>query len=264
MKKTSVVYCAIIVLFLAITNGAGAAPSGVLSGKWITKENGPMTGGQVLLFNVATGPAPASNKFLRIPDAGAAIDSEGKFSAGVPAGKYYLVMRKRLDPTSAGPPQEGDPQYYARLENGKPRAYTVKNGKTTDIGTVTVAEPFRREPLVTTNGLTGIEGTVTDDQGQPVAKVRAFAYSSPEMKGRPLYASAETGADGKYFLNVTKKGTYYLKVRTHYGGGKPEDGEFMGIYGKHGSPDTVTVESGKIRKEMDIQVTKMNIKRKKE
>lgn len=264
MKKFTVGFCVVVMLLYSASCIAGAALNGRITGRWITRAHGPMTGGQVLLFNAAAGPPPASNKFLRIPDAGVAIDGEGKFSAEVPAGRYYLVMRKRVDPTSAGPPQEGDPQFYARLKNGKPRAYTVKAGKTTDVGTITKAVPYRKEKQVEMDGLTGIEGTVTDDRGLPVAGVRVFAYGTPEVQGRPLYASDLTGADGKYFLNVTQKGTYYLKVRTHYGGGMPENGEFMGVYGELDSPVAVAVEDGKIRKGTDIQGTKLSIKRKKE
>lgn len=254
----------VIVLFLLFGVGANcfAAESqqGRLSGKWITKDKGPMSGAQVLLFNAANGPAPSSNKHLRIPDAGAAVDSKGRFSVELPAGKYYLVMRKRVNPESAGPPEEGDPQYYARLKNGQPKAFVVKAGKTTNIGTVAVAVPFKKEKPISTEGLTGIEGTVTDENRAPVAGVRVLAYDSPGMMGRPLYASDKTGADGRYFLTVTGKGTYYLKVRTHYGGGKPAEGEFMGSYGKPGTPGAVAVEKGKISKDIDIQGGKFSEK----
>lgn len=252
MKKSVLGGCIFILLFMAVISFADTG-DGVLKGIWKTSALGPMIGGQVLLFNSATGPPPSSNKYLRLPDAGTSIDSEGKFSVKVPAGEYYLVMRKRMNQNIAGPPQEGDLQYYARLKNGNAIAYKVTAGQAMDVGTVTVAEPFRKEKPVAMDGLTGIAGTVTDDQGLPVAGVRVFAYDSPKMQGKPLYASAETGADGKYFLNVLQKGTYYLKVRTHYGGGKPTDGEFMGSYGKPGAPAVVDVETGKVMKGIDIQ-----------
>ncbi len=242
----------------------GADSQGTLSGKWITKAHGPMTGGQVLLFNAAKGPAPASNRFLRLPDAGVQIDDTGKFLVELPPGKYYLVMRKRANQDGAGPPVEGDPQYYARLKNGDPKTFTVKVGKKTNIGTITEAVPFRREKAVVKNGMTGIEGTVMDEQGKPVAGVRVFVYESAGMLGMPRYASDQTGGDGRYFLNLTAGGTYFLKIRTHYGGGKPAEGEFMGSYGKSGEPDSVVVETGKIIKGVDIQATRFTSKRKEE
>lgn len=244
----------LIIVLTATICAASVGGEGSISGKWITKEQGPMTGAQVLLFNAASGPPPSSKKFLRIPDAGTAVDSEGKFSTKVPVGKYYLVMRKRVNPESAGPPENGDPQYYARLKNGQPKTFVVKSGKTTNVGTITTFEPFKREKTIAKEGMTGIEGTVTDDQGLPVVGIRVFAYSSPRVQGRPLYASDETGADGKYFLNVIQGGSYYLNVRTHYGGGKPADGEFMG---DEKAPDAVVVEKGKIKTGIDIKVTRL-------
>ena len=259
MKKTVLGECIFILLFMVVICFADTG-EGSLKGTWKTPSHGPMTGGQVLLFNAATGPPPSSGKYLRLPDAGTSVDSEGKFSVKVPAGEYYLVMRKRVGQNTAGPPQEGDLQYYARHKDGNAIAYKVTTGQAVDVGTVTLAEPFKKKNVVIMDGLTGIAGTVTDDQGLPVAGVRVFAYDSPKMQGKPLYASAETGADGKYFLNLMLSGTYYLKARTHYGGGKPTDGEFMGGYGKPGTPDVVTVEVGKVKKNIDIQGTKFRIK----
>ena len=252
-----VVFNLFLLFCTAVFCFAAEGERGTLSGKWITKDQGPMAGGQVLLFNAASGPPPSSSKHLRIPDAGTAIDREGKFSVKIPAGNYYLVMRNRVNPESAGPPEEGDPQYYARLKNGQPKTFVVKAGKSTNIGTVTVAVPFKKEKLTSTEGLTGIEGTVTENAA-PVAGARVLAYNSPAMQGRPLYASDKTGADGRYFLSVTKPGTYYLKARTHYGGGKPVDGELMGGYGTSENPGSVTVENGKISKGIDISVQKFS------
>jgi len=246
--------CICLFLILSASTGLVAGSTGTITGKWITKDMGPMIGAQVLLFNAASGPAPSSNKHLRIPDAGVAIDSEGGFSAEIPAGKYFLVMRKRANPESAGPPENGDPQYYARLKNGQPKTFVVKSGKTTNIGTITKFEVFKREKTIAKEGMTGIEGTVTDDQGLPVVGIRVLAYSSPRVQGRPLYASDETGGDGKYFLNVIQGGSYYLNVRTHYGGGKPADGEFMG---NEKEPDAVVVEKGKIQKGIDLKVKRL-------
>ncbi|WP_236685630.1 carboxypeptidase-like regulatory domain-containing protein [Geobacter pickeringii] len=251
-----------LMVFLgSVPFGFAGEGTGIITGKWITNQYGPMTGGQVLLFDAAKGPAPASKKYLRLPDAGTAIDNDGKFSAEVPAGRYYLVMRRRGDQTSAGPPVEGEPQYYARMKNGEPRLYTVKSGKTTNIGTIAEVYPYRREKTVVQEGMTGIEGAIVDEQGKPVAGVRVFAYEFAGMQGMPRYASDETGADGKYVLLLTRKGAYFLKARTHYGGGKPQEGEFMGTYGPRGAPGPVAVENGKMSRGIDIQVTRFKQQR---
>ena len=215
-----------------------------------------MTGAQVLLFNMAVGPPPASDKYLRIPDVTTTIDSDGKFSVAVAAGKYYLVMRKRADENTVGPPQDGDLQFYSRDKKGAARHFLVKAGMKTDIGTITESTVFQKKPSLHEKGMTAIEGTVTDEQGLPVEGVRVFVYVSPEMKGKPQYASEGTGKDGKYLINVYEKGTYYLKARSHYGGGKPSEGEFLGGYGKPAAPEVVQVKKGKIRSGVDIK-TKM-------
>lgn len=263
MLKRIIILTFFLLFFTATLSTAAEPRQGIITGKWITKAYGPMNGGQVILFNVANGPAPGSNNnsLLRPPDAGVQIDEKGKFSTEVPAGNYYLIMRKRLNPDSAGQTEEGDHWYYARLKDGKPRTYTVKARKTTNIGTITEMAPFRKMKLVTTEGLTGIKGTVIDEQGQPVAGVRVFAYDFPGMLGRPLFASDQTSEDGKYFLNVSQQGTYYLKVRTHYGGGKPLNGELMGTYEKSETQGSVAVEKGEISSGIDIVVSKFVDKR---
>lgn len=255
-------FCLLLMLFSTLTCFAAEPKPGTITGKWITKAHGPMTGGQVLLFNTAKGPAPASSKFLRLPDAGVQIDEKGVFVAELPPGRYYLVMRKRANQDSAGPPEEGDPQYYARLKNGDPKTFTVKPGKKTNIGTITEATPFKREKTAARAGMTGIEGTVTDDQGKPLAGLRVFVYQSAGMLGMPRYASDQTGEDGRYFLSLTAGGTYFLKARTHYGGGRPDEGEYMGSYGKAGEPGSVVVEKGQIVKGIDIRTTRFSSKRK--
>lgn len=262
MFTRNIILTFFLLLFTATLSSAAAPKPGIITGKWITKTHGPMTGAQVLLFNTAKGPAPASSKFLRLPDAGVQIDEKGAFAAELPPGKYYLVMRKRANQDSAGPPEEGDPQYYARLKNGDPKTFTVKAGKKTNIGTIMEATPFRREKTVARAGMTGIEGTVTDDQGKPLAGLRVFVYQSAGMLGMPRYASDQTGEDGRYFLSLTSGGTYFLKARTHYGGGKPDEGEYMGSYSKSGEPGSVVVEKGQIIKGIDIQTTRFSSKRK--
>lgn len=251
----------LLMLFCSLPCFAAEGGKGQVVGKWITKQYGPMVDGQVLLFNAANGPAPSASRFLRLPDAGAPVDEEGKFSIELPAGKYYLVMRKKADPASAGPPEDGDPQYYARQKNGQAKLFKVKPGKTLNLGTITTFEPYKREKVALKPGMTGIEGMVTDEDGKPVAGVRVFAYESPGMIGMPRYASDKTGPDGRFLLSLTG-GAYYLKARTHYGGGKPAEGEFMGSYGSQGHAVAVTVEKGKIVQDVGIRVDKFSSKRK--
>lgn len=253
MIKKVVIYCLLLVLSAATVCQAADVKQGTIAGKWITKSNGPLTDAQVLLFNAAVGPPPARDKYLRVPDVITTIDSDGKFSVPVAAGKYYLVMRKRMGEGTVGPPREGDLQFYSRDKKGAARFFTVKAGGVTNIGTISEATVFQKRKVKYEKGMTVIEGTVTDEEGLPIEGVRVFAYLSPEMKGKPQYASEGTGKDGKYFINLNGKGAYYLKARTHYGGGKPADGEFMGGYGKPTAPVITKVENGELRQGVDIK-----------
>lgn len=253
-------FCLFLFLATATVCSAEVAEKGILSGKWITKNNSPMTGAQVLLFNTAFGPPPASEKYLRVPDATSSIDNDGKFSVQVLAGSYYLVMRKRAEEGTVGPPIDGDLQYYSRDKNGRARLFVVNAGNETNIGTISEATVFKKQQTKYEAGMTAIEGTVTDEDGKPVEGVRVFVYTSPKMSGRPQYASEGTGNDGKYVINVNDKGTYYLKVRSHYGGGKPASGELMGGYGKSPSPAVAEVEKGDIKTGVDIIIKRFTAK----
>lgn len=256
MINKSVFACLFLVLFATAVCFADEDKQGSIFGKWITKNNGPMTGAQVLLFNMAGGPPPSSDKFLRVPDATTTIDSDGKFSVRVAEGSYYLVMRKRAKDSTVGPPRDGDLHYYSRDKEDNAMPFIVKAGGETNIGTISEATVFRKQQTKYEKGMTAIEGTVTDAVGLPVEGVRVFLYSSPTMKGKPLYASEGTGADGKYLINVNKAGTYYLKARSHYGGGKPEAGEILGGYGKPTAPAIIDVQQGEIKKGVDIKADK--------
>ncbi|MBC8017597.1 MAG: carboxypeptidase regulatory-like domain-containing protein, partial [Verrucomicrobia bacterium] len=209
MIKKSLIGTLLVVILAATVCLAADVKQGVISGKWITKSNGPLTDAQVLLFNAAVGPPPARDKYLRVPDVITTIDSDGKFSVPVAAGKYYLVMRKRMGEGTVGPPREGDLQFYSRDKKGAARFFTVKAGGVTNIGTISEATAFQKRQVKYEKGMTDIEGTVTDEEGLPIEGVRVFAYLSPEMKGKPQYASEGTGKDGKYFINLNEKGAYY-------------------------------------------------------
>jgi len=264
MIRRYLTYCLLLFVFATSTCFAAEIKQGTISGKWITKNDGPMANAQVLLFDMAVGPPPASEKYLRVPDVTTSIDNEGKFSVQVPPGRYYLVMRKRADESTFGPPQDGDLQYYSRDNRGKAKLIIVKAGKETKIGTISEASVFKKRQTKYEIGMTAIEGTVTDEDGKPLEGLRVFVYISPEMVGKPQYASEGTGNDGKYLINVNNEGTYYLKVRSHYGGGKPVNGEFMGGYGTPDAPAVVNVKKGQIKSDINISIQKFVVRGKPE
>lgn len=219
-----------LVLFSTEISGQENGP-GKITGR-ITGVNGEsMSGGLVSFFNLLTGPPPSREKYWRVPDLFTAIKQDGGFSMELPPGKYYLGAIKRASGSKElGPPEEGDLFYAASENGGSPRAYEVKSGQETDLGTIAAAAPFSKKEVDYKN-VTAVEGTVIDPEGHPVAGALVFAYVNPSMTGRPLFVSEKTGTDGKFMLRVSGAGTYYLKVRGKYGGGMPSGSELVGVYG---------------------------------
>jgi hypothetical protein len=254
MKFLFVIFSAFLICAAA---SAQEVKKGTITGQIMIKENGPMAGGMVFVFNDASGPPPSSDKYWRVPDTVVKIDAEGRFSTDLPAGKYYLGAKKAITGKDIGPPQDGDLFYAFSVEKGMPKTYEVEEGKRTDVGVITGATPFRKESVKFNDGITAIEGVIIDGENRPVQGALVFAFLTPSMVGRPLFASERTGQDGKYILRVYGGGSYYLRVRSIYGGGLPTAGEMVGAYGIK-EPVAVTVKSGEKVKDITIQVRRFS------
>lgn len=253
MKRICFFLLLLVALCTGIAISADGGGVGRITGTLLKKEGGPMANGTLFLFNEKTGPPPAPEKYWRVPDEIVRLDAEGKFSASVPAGTYYLGAIKRFEGEELGALKEGDFYLANRDEKGVLRKYTIKDGETTEIGTLAKAVPFKRKKPLKNESITAIEGTVVNEAGKPVERALVFAYVSPTMVGKPLFASERTGTDGKYLLRVAEGGTFYLKSREVYGGGAPKAGEIIGGYGER-EPTPVKVDTGKTVKGIDLKV----------
>jgi len=250
MYKKSIILFLSVLSLLVIPVFADEIETGWISGQILIKGNGPMSGGMVVFFNAETGPPPAPDKYLRIPDEVADLDEEGKFRIELPVGKYYMGAIKRLSGEQVGPPQDGDYFFISRDQEGIPVAYIVEKGKSLSVGVIDGAVPFKR---TVAENITGISGTITDLSGKPVEGAIVFAYITETMTGLPPFTSYRTGSDGKYLIRVDKGGKYYLRVRDVYGGGPPIPGAVMGGYGEE-APVPVEVKTGEIVQGIDIKV----------
>ncbi|CAG0976075.1 hypothetical protein GEOBC_01544 [Geobacteraceae bacterium] len=232
---------------------AAEEPRGTLTGRLLMKGGKPMAGGTVFLFAAEAGPPPAPERYWRVPDEVMTLDSAGRFTMELVPGSYHVGGVKREKEQEIGPPRAGDHFLTSRDEKGEPRPFTVRGGETTDIGSLGEAVPF--DPALTRKreGTTGIEGTILDAAGKPVAGALVFAYPNPDMSGKPLFVSDRTGADGRYLLRVSEGGRYFLKVRDVYGGGPPVQGAVMGAYGD-GNPLPLAVKTGVVTPGGDIRV----------
>lgn len=253
MKIKFFLAIASIIFLMCAAISAQEVKKGTITGQIMIKGGGPMAGGMVFIFNDASGPPPSRDRYWRVPDNVVTMDSEGRFSADLPEGKYYLGAKKALAGKDIGPPQEGDFFYAFSGQEGMPKAYIIEEGKKTDVGVIAGATPFRRDSVRFTDGITAIEGAIIDSENKPVQGALVFAFLAPSMVGRPLFASDRTGEDGKYVLRVYGAGSYYLRVRSLYGGGPPKAGEIIGAYGET-EPVAVAVKNGEKVKDVNIKV----------
>jgi hypothetical protein len=242
-----------LILLWTSTVVANENVSGRISGAWIPRNIGPISGGLIYAFNTKSGPPPLRERSRRVPDGLARTNDEGKFSLELEEGTYYLSTLKKSDGDAPGPPQDGDLHGLSRDEKGNPIKYTVKRGITTDIGILRKATVYKSPTIKLTKGITAITGILKASDGSPLADAIVQVYANQEIQGKPIYVSQKSGKDGKYIVQVEQEGTYFVAIRARYGGGRPQAGDMLGIYGGE-TAQPVTVKKQSVTKGIDIQV----------
>jgi len=194
-------------------SGELTTAEGELSGAWVYVYTEPVLG--------LVGPSYAAAE--RAAD-------DGTFSISLPAGDFYLVARHRADGARIGEPQPGD---LNGIYPGNP--VTVKRGETLKLGSFPLkrvdAERYSErlaEGKFTTTA-TRLAGEVVDEDGLPAAGVYVYAYRDSRMVGKPAVISAPTTADGRFVLNLSQGGTWYIGARSAFGG-PLEPGEQVGTW----------------------------------
>ena len=210
----------------------------------VLREGEPVSGAVVLAYlDLSTGlhgpPYMISTR----------TDEEGIFSMQTGPGTYYFTARKRNTSVAInGPLLKGDlagyyPHNPVTLREGQELILHIE---------ITVVNRPRGEGSLSPGEAIVLEGVVTDDTGDPVEGVRAYLYSSSEMIGRPAFISSPTDSEGRYRLEASRIGKFYLAARSHMGG-PPEPGQLMGFY--QGSEDhSVGLRWGKHLSGLDIKV----------
>lgn len=227
-----------------------SSPGGTVSGRILIKGGGPLSWGQVLFYRVSAGPPPDPDKYHRTPDISRNLDGEGRFTANLPAGKYYLGAMKRASDDRLGTPREGDFVLRSVDEKGLPNVYDVKANASLDIGVIAEAVQIKTKGSPKRASATAIEGVVSDMDGKPIEDAVVIAFADP--KGKSLFLSDPTGKEGAYSLRVTA-GTYYLRVRSRSALGPPEPGQIVGFYGD-GSLTSLQVKDGEVLKGVNFTV----------
>lgn len=228
--------------------------TGSLAGQVMTSAGEPLAGGMVQFFSSASGPPPSATSYWRVPDFMRRLDQDGRFTMQLPSGTYYLGALKRSSGRAVGPPQEGDLFLVSADEQGAAKAYTVLAGISLDVGRLGDAIPFESSTVNYGKGITAVEGVVLDQEGKPVEKAHVLAFTSANG-GRPLYAASPTGKDGKFILRVADGGSYFLKVRSSYGGAPSAAGQMAASFAEK-APAVVTLKKGERQGGITIQVVK--------
>lgn len=236
---------------LAVADGSGR--TGMVSGRFLGEGKVPLANGSVVLFRRGAGPPPAPDRYWLVPDYVEALDDDGRFSVAVEEGTYFLAASKRKDRQEIGPPHVGELFLIVTDDKGKPLTYDVKGNDAVNAGTIVGVRPVSKETGMVRPGSTAIEGRLVDGEGKPVEGAVVFAFTSPEMQGKPLYVSERSDSEGKYLLRVAEGGSYYLRVRSAYGGGVPGEGSLFATLGGD-VPAATRVASGEVRKDVVIPV----------
>jgi hypothetical protein len=238
----------------AAAPGTGSPHGGTISGRILTRGGEPLVGGSVYFFNTAFGPRPDHEKYWRVPDFKRPLDAEGRFSLQLPDGKYYMGATRRVSGGMIGPPRDGDYYFISSDNKGQPVVYEVRGEGRVDLGAISGGEPFRSSTVNYGEGVTAMEGVVRDMEGKPVSGALVLAFVSAARGVRPLFTSEPTGKDGAFIIRVHDGGSYFLKVRSIYGGGPPVAGEKVGIFGAN-QPEAVTVKKGERLNGLTIRVS---------
>jgi hypothetical protein len=226
--------------------GSLSAPSGVTGVAGVVLDNGV--------------PAPEVRVSAYLSPAGgfrglgfaasAPTGPDGGFVLELPAGKYYLVARKRAGGGVAGPLRKGDLfGYYAA------NPVAVKAGDVVPVSIPVTPLRLRNTPSYSPDfpAAASIGGRILDARGVPVRGAYAALYENPELLNRPAFLSEATGADGFYRIPVPVPGKYFLGARTGYGG-SPAPGDLYGRY--EGNPEhAVVLKEGDHLGGVDLAVT---------
>ncbi|MDH3997330.1 MAG: hypothetical protein OET90_00690 [Desulfuromonadales bacterium] len=217
-----------------------------IKGSVIIKDDGsPLSGGFVNVYPDTTSNLLGPSQFISAPTA-----ADGSYQLEVPAGTYYIVARKRLSGQSTGPLSPGD--FYSEHQRIKAE---VKAGRLVMVElsvAIMKAPMFFKSRVVDQQTETGFKGVLLDSAGQPVMGGFAMAYSDPEMKRLPDFASTLSDEQGRFTVYLPEGGSYYLAARIH-AWDMPTPGEPYGKYGGD-APEAVKVATGRFVENLKIKM----------
>lgn len=178
-------------------------------------------------------------------------DEKGEFGLQLPAGRYFLLARKRASGALNGPLAPGD--FYGYFA-GNP--LLVASGKIQTLTLEMVAVPEKARTVeMQPDGAVHLRGTVIGADGKGVPGVQVLLYDTPDGIQQALTVSRKTSADGKFALSTPKGGTYFLVARDVIGG-PPTKGQMYGQYAGDGGIG-IKLERGEILEQLVIRVKRL-------
>ncbi|MEW6087686.1 MAG: hypothetical protein AB1498_05225 [bacterium] len=200
-------------------------------------------------------------------------DTNGYFEINLTPGKYYILAKKKKETNPkmfynvyhegasepagnivAGPLFEGD---YICYYPNNPVTVTEQNFVNINLPAVT---KISLDDISQTNYATPtrIEGIVIDMDGKPMAGIRVFASRHKMlmlMGGKPDFISNVTKEDGRYTINLTEDGVFYLGARDFIGRA-PKTNEIFGYY--FGTEDhSIVIKKNTVYKNIVIKAWKI-------
>ncbi|GAB4343574.1 MAG: hypothetical protein Kow0089_19450 [Desulfobulbaceae bacterium] len=201
---------------------------GTLSGQVVTEDGKPVPGGVVSFFNTNKGIPPLFANMHRIPDIVGRMGTDGRFTASLLPGTYYMGALIITDPgRGPGPPREGETFYFARDEKGNLREFSIATKEVKDVGRVIGALP---DTFPLAKNLVTIEGRLLTGDGKKPFAGGVVLVKTDMNKPRPDFVSERTGEDGRFTLKLPADTPYYLLGRER-AVGRPVPGTYVGTYG---------------------------------
>jgi hypothetical protein len=196
---------------------------------------------------------------------------KGTFSFSMTAGKYVVIAKKMEGGKGIRPMKKGDLYCYypgnpVEVKQGSVVRIEIPCYPRDEIGTFSEKQIAKQASSKNAanrmnNTQAGIGGKVTSADGKPLAGLLVLAYRATDATfqaynmSRGTEYSAETDAEGTYFMPIDASGDYYLVARETVGDG-PHEGEPYGLYNGN-SRHVVTFEKGKKIENINITVARV-------
>jgi len=235
---------------------SGDILAGTVSGQILVDNDKPMSQGIVLLYDKSLGPPPSLGKYWRVPDNISSLGKDGKFLLELAEGTYYFQVSQKSPGAEIGPANESEYLYFHGDAEGNAMPLHISKGSRVELGQLR-AFLWTPDMIVRDKGITSVEGVVLDAEGKSVERAIVLAYYTDVGQGRPVFISDRTDKNGRYQLRTDSGGTFYLKVRSVVGGGKPANGEYLNTT-KEFNPVAVTLKKNEKLKGIILKVMRMS------